>query len=587
MKLNRLYCNDSHFHNITFNDGLNVVLGHVTHHYEMNKDSHNLGKSTLIDILDFMLLKEINKDFFIRRYPNKFNNHIFYLELRLNSDKFMTIKRSVKAINKISIKESEVSEACGPTTAWDKVDISIRLAKNYLNNKLAFDVLTNWDYRKTLSFFLRTQKDYVDVFELNKFKGSDKTWKPGVFELLGYDGSDLEKKYDLDETKKEITSKIKDIKNKKLISSEDYDRVKSTLDLRYTERIEMQEKIDAFSFYSEERNINKELVDETERRISELNTKEYALSYDLEKMKLSIKNIPTFDIKQLKKIYEEVKIIMPDDLTRNYQELVDFNIKVTTERNKYLREQIKDVEVQLDRVHKDLKELDDKRNTLLSILRDKDTFRKFKTHERKLASLEGEISRLEMQLKSIDSIYSLNEKIEEVKKDINLISKDIKAKIAKSGDIPKNIKANFNDIFSSIFGVTALLYVKINKNNNIDFKDEIAPDDNSEATAEGLGNSYNKMLCVAFDLAILSEYSKKSFFRFVYHDGVFEGLDNRKKELFIKTIRRYIKEYHIQYIFSSIEDDIPADIIKTFTEEEKCLVLNDKDDSGKLFGFSY
>ena len=203
---------------------------------------------------------------------------------------------------------------------------------------------------------------------------------------------------------------IKDIKNKKLISSEDYDRVKSTLDLRYTERIEMQEKIDAFSFYSEERNINKELVDETERRISELNTKEYALSYDLEKMKLSIKNIPTFDIKQLKKIYEEVKIIMPDDLTRNYQELVDFNIKVTTERNKYLREQIKDVEVQLDCVHKDLKELDDKRNTLLSILRDKDTFRKFKTHERKLASLEGEISRLEMQLKSIDSIYSLNEK---------------------------------------------------------------------------------------------------------------------------------------------------------------------------------
>ena len=78
-----------------------------------------------------------------------------------------------------------------------------------------------------------------------------------------------------------------------------------------------------------------------------------------------------------------------------------------------------------------------------------------------------------------------------------------------------------------------------------------------------------------------------SFFRFVYHDGVFEGLDNRKKELFVQVARDYCQRYNLQYIFSSIEDDVPQTILASFTSSEQFLTLNDQDDSGKLFGFSF
>ena len=95
-------------------------------------------------------------------------------------------------------------------------------------------------------------------------------------------------------------------------------------------------------------------------------------------------------------------------------------------------------------------------------------------------------------------------------------------------------------------------------------------------------------MCAAFDLSVLAAYSNKSFFRFVYHDGILEGIDNRKKKLFIETVRHYCQTYNIQYIFSSIEDDlIGGDLLKQFTDKEKCLVLSDEDDSGRLFGFSY
>ena len=68
-----------------FNDGLNVVLGKVCQRDDIQKDSHNLGKSTLIDLLDFMLLKELSKDHYFKKYNALFENHIFYLEIIHNS----------------------------------------------------------------------------------------------------------------------------------------------------------------------------------------------------------------------------------------------------------------------------------------------------------------------------------------------------------------------------------------------------------------------------------------------------------------------------------------------------------------------
>jgi uncharacterized protein YydD (DUF2326 family) len=63
----------------------------------------------------------------------------------------------------------------------------------------------------------------------------------------------------------------------------------------------------------------------------------------------------------------------------------------------------------------------------------------------------------------------------------------------------------------------------------------------------------------------------KSFFRFVYHDGILEGLDNRKKINFINLTRALCKEFNIQYILTLIEDDSPKAIKGekiSFTKEE-------------------
>ncbi len=589
MKLSQLYCNDSRFHNMKFNDGLNVVLGKVCQREDINKDSHNLGKSTLIDVLDFMLLKEVKNDHLFKKYISCFENHIFYLEIILNSGTYLTIRRSVSEPTKICFKSSEATMVCNEETAWDKTNLTFTKAKNYLNTQLNFNILPDWPFRKTVTFFLRGQKDFINVFQLGKFmNGKHKDWKPAVFELLGYDSKALVRKYEIDDTLEDLESRITGLSTEMAVNEDDYDKVKSILDICKTERDEMQQKVDAFSFYTEEQAINQNLVEEIERAIAQLNTKEYSLTYDLDRVKSSISNLPTFDLEQLKQIYEEAKLYFPDDISHSFEDLYQFNVMVTKERNHYLREQAQEIEEQLRTIHQELQDLDKRRNEALSVLQDKDTFHKFKTYQKKLAQLEGEVSRLEIQLHNLDIMASLNEKVEMAHQEQKEISKEIASQLKRQdGDVPSSIKRHFNEIYRIVFGVSALLYVRPNKTGNVEFETEVAPDENAAATAEGRGDTYNKILCAAFDLAVLATYSSKSFFRFVYHDGVLEGLDNRKKTLFMQMVRDYCQRYGLQYIFSSIEDDIPQNILSSFTADEMFLTLSDQDDSSKLFGFSF
>ena len=586
MKLSQLYSNKS-FKNTRFNDGINLVLAKVTKRLDRSKDSHNLGKTTLIGVIDFMLLKEIDQSHIFIQYQSKFTGYIFYLELLLNSGQYLTIRRSVDAPTKIGFKLNDTSVNLLNEDGWDM--FAIKNAKAELEKYLAFDILNTWGYRKSVTYFLRSQKDYNDVFQLEKFKsGKHVNWKPFLFDLLGFNGALLTEKYSIDDEIENQKAFIARIKKQYSVESEEVDKIKGAIELNRSEQKELQEQIDSFNFYQQERNLNKEVIEDIEKNISELNTIEYNLDYDLEKAKESLSNKGSFDIDQLKKIYEEVNVFFPTNLVKDYKSLEEFNKRITEERNKYLNEKISQLSKQLKQIRQDLLRYDEKRNKALAVLKDKDSFRKFKTYQVELSKVEGEIARLEEKLTSIDRIAVLNEQTKQLTENLDSLIKQIGSQITSADNkIYPEIRRIFHNIFKYIFNTPALVYIEPNKNGNIEFRVEVTKDNEIDITAESKGNTYQKMLCISFDLAVLVAYHKHSFYRFVYHDGALEGLDNRKKANFINLIRDYCLRHNLQYIFTSIQDDIPSDLMKTFTNDEICLTLDDSGDTGKLFEFSF
>ncbi len=452
MKLSQLYANKS-FKNIVFNDGLNLVLAKVTKKLDLNMDSHNLGKTTLIAVIDFMLLKEVKEEHIFKTYQEKFSGYVFFLEILLNSGEYLTIKRAVDTPTKISFKTTKVSTNLLNEESWDKPSIGFDKAGIALNEYLTFDILKQWQYRKSVTYFLRSQKDYNDVFQLSKFsKGEDVHWKPFMFDLLGFDGSLLTKKY---ETDKEIGTQktfINSLKSKFAVDTEEVDKIKGAIDLKTAEQKDLQEEIDNFNFYQQERKLNKELVEDVESQISELNSAEYNLEFDLDKTKQSFSQNISFDIDQLKRIYAEAKIFFPDNLVKDYKSLEEFNKQITEERNKYLEEKIVTLTNQLKDIRAALQSYDKKRTQILSVLKDKDSFKKFKSYQIDLTKVEGEISRLDEKLKSIDKIAVLNETTNKLTENLEtLVKKSIsKFQQATIKFIPKSAEyfITFLNLFS-------------------------------------------------------------------------------------------------------------------------------------------
>jgi uncharacterized protein YydD (DUF2326 family) len=98
MKLSSLYSNKPEaFERIKFNSGLNVVIAEIRLPENRNKDTHNLGKTTLGRLLDFCFLDERDPDFFLFKHEEPFKDFVFFIEIKLEDDSLVTVRRSVSA----------------------------------------------------------------------------------------------------------------------------------------------------------------------------------------------------------------------------------------------------------------------------------------------------------------------------------------------------------------------------------------------------------------------------------------------------------------------------------------------------------
>lgn len=590
MKLSKIYSNKKiPFKDIDFNEKFNVIIGIITDRTRHEKDTHNLGKTLLISVIDFLLLKEIDK----KRYflgNEIFKGQVFFIELKLNNGKYLIIRREVDIPSRISFKLNDFKLAGFQMFFdWDDENIPFDKAKKKLNDYLNFDVLLDWSYRKTITYFLRTQQDYQDVFKLNKFKGKDKDWKPMVFDLFGFDGKILIDKAKLEDDYAKLTNEISILKKEAKIDTSEKDKIQGLLDIKKDEKQRTEVKIDKFNFYEKDKSINQQLVEEIDTEIQLFNTQRYNISFELEKIEKSISvSIDEINIDELKQIYDEVKIYFPNELLKSYEQLIDFNRSITKERRKYLKENLDELKVNLEQIDERLKNLELKKEELLDYLTDKDSYQKFKENQKLLAKLEAEILHLEEKLKLMDKATEVENQIQKINRSLEEKIKDIKDQI----DLRKHteIRKTFNSIIFSVLNVPALISISQNKQGNVEFNANIQNPENFEITAQDFGTTYRKLLCMAFDLSILIHYSDKSFFKFVYHDGALEGLDDRKKNKLLEAVRKICNDYNIQYIFTIIDSDLPknekSELIP-FPQEEICLELHDKDESGKLFGLSF
>jgi uncharacterized protein YydD (DUF2326 family) len=236
MKLSRVYSNKSDlFEPVDFVQGLNVVMAEIRLPENLDKDTHNLGKTTLGRLLDFCFLSGRDAKFFLFKHFDLFKDFVFFLEIELEDASFVTVRRGVEEATKISFKRHEAghqdfSEL--PLSEWDHQEISFDRARELLDGLLDWRALKPWSYRKGLGYLLRSQEDYREVYQLRKFASKHADWKPFLAHTLGFDAQLVAQHYEKEEelSKKQETAQT--IKNELGGSVEDISKIEGILLLK-------------------------------------------------------------------------------------------------------------------------------------------------------------------------------------------------------------------------------------------------------------------------------------------------------------------------------------------------------------------
>lgn len=597
MQISRLYSNrPTVFEPIEFNwgsraDRINVIYGEVHQPRDQKRDSHNLGKTTLIHLIDFLMLKGMSPDHFLAKHQDRFKDFVFFIELALNSGDFATVRRGTAEPNRISMlrhPQPKLDMSGAADDLWDHVDMSRDNACVLLNGWLNLAVLKPYDYRQAITYFLRSQADYSDELQLAKFAaGKDRHWKPFVAHLFGFNETPIERKYELDEEIDRLKQKQAEQQTTVQFKEDQLPELLARITVLQRQIEEIESSIDAFKFEPEERRILLDVVETIESEISDINDRLYNIRYDVRQIDLALNHRDKFDVDEIAQIFDETKVFFPANLKKNYDDLVTFNRQITRERNAALRKRREELGREDGELRTRKEELDEKRESQLGVLRSTDTFAKFKDFQKELSKQRAQLVYLEEQRRLLERVAETARLARELERDRGRVVDEIKAMVAKPTPIFERFTTIFNSYCQRVLNHDGIFFFRVNTNNNFDYHIGLQLPGQASATSSlSEGTSYRKLVCALFDLALLKVYENAPFFHFVYHDGIFEALDDRKKIALLAVIREQIADKKTQYLLTLIDSDMPRDADQKrveFGSDEIVVRLSDDGNDGRLF----
>lgn len=594
MRLSKLYSNKPDvFEPIAFRDGLNVVFGEIRVPENRNLDTHNLGKTTLGRLIDFCLLAKRDPQFFLFKHKEVFSAFTFFLEIRLLDGTFVTVRRAVEDSSKIHFKRHDEGKAdfsSLPESQWDHSRIPLEKAQTLLDGLLDLRALKKpWTYRKGLGYSVRSQQDYLEVFQLQKFAGKHADWKPFLADLLGFNGklsADLyEKENQINEKEHEIA-----VLKRELPFDIDDSKLDGILALKRDEQQKKQRELDVFDFGEHDKETTQKLVSDIDAQIADLNEKRYYLRSNEKKVIAALKDDKIlFDPREAEVLFKEAGVVFGGQIKKDFEQLIAFNKAITVERRAYLEEEQRELAEQINGIDSKLESLSKQRSRALAFLSSADSFDKYKRLSTEVVNLRADITVIERQRQQQQRIAALQREARALQEEKDHLTTQVEEDVEQQRRPDATgrfttIRSYFNEIIKEVIDRRALLNVKVNKEGHLEFKAEIL-DDAGRTTSADMGRTYRKLLCMAFDMAVTRAYLGEHFSRFLFHDGVFEALDDRKKHNLIRVMRQYAA-FGVQHMITLIDSEMPQPELPgkaVFEEAEVVLRLHDQGRDGRLF----
>lgn len=574
IRLNRLYSENNVFEEISFHDGVNIILGEKYDDSSVKgRKTNGVGKSMCIEFLDFCFLSDYDKSR-VAKIPKE----VFPLEENVILDLDIGAETIIIKRNREQADQPVIIRG-GKTVSFDK----LQDARDYLTG-IIFSELngkTVPSFRNLFSILMRDErsefKDIIKCHDLTKKIPDDLT--AHLF-LLGFS---LEAYKNTVETIKEIRKITTVLSKEKRELTQDGQKkisdVRAELNALEDELKKLEDAIESFKTNETFDSMEADLI-ELEELLDQLRKRQKALRHDYEKIRKMPKP-EQIDDREIELVYNQFKSELGNAVVKSLNEVVGFKNKIEDFQRTLVNQKAKELESQLKSIAEQIRILDDEYSEKLKIIDKKGVLKNLKISLKIYEAKKESISRTKF-------LFEQYEKHEKKKRILNL------QKTQQIMEIETEIEQN-EEMMDSFMETILQIHEFIMGNRECSFSIQTIDKAQSKTPVELVlriyddgSRSVDRTKVFIYDMALLfNQYTRDRHPLFLVHDNIFD-VDQDTLVRCLNYIYSQEEQYQdFQYILTLNRDkieneeqrklirmDIDEHQVAVFTKEKKFLGRN-------------
>lgn len=530
MYLERLYTEPQTFEPVEFRPGINFIFGKKEKSTQSKKSLNNIGKSTFLDLLDFALLSNFNRNN-ERLYAAYNKGHLkeksVILEFKIGDAKYI-VKRSFDNPNKdilFSQKNSKFVPYTLKELKTEFCDIVFKKEdyKGYYSNE--------W-LRKIMPFYLKIHKykkaAFTDPIKYIKETNETELNQYHLF-LMDIDNTLSHENYKHQNALKNIKPAKEGIqvyfKEKFNLDLSETKKAKaninSNLNKLQREYDELGKAVKSFKL-QESYVIDEKKADEYTAKIKRLWFENYSDKKRIEAFDNSLKFDDTkIQTKRIEQLYKEFSVHLAKNIKKTLDETIKFKKDLVNSRKEFISKEISELNKLINKRKKEINEIENKRKLIFDFLSNEKAIEDLSEAHYRLTEKKSEL----FELKSKVDIYR---DLQKEQTEIEVEIKKLEVKILEFENEISNYKYEYSKIIHETYNA---IYPELKDTTSIfdigstDKQSKIAISFLDNSTMFGKGKNNVRTLIYDISLLFNSMYKNLNAPRFLVHDGIFDGVD--------------------------------------------------------------
>jgi uncharacterized protein YydD (DUF2326 family) len=572
--IHRVFSSLSSFKELEFHSGLNVLIAKKEDEATDKQTRNRAGKTSLIEIIHFLAGADAGRDSLFR--TEALINETFGITMDLGGNK-VTAKRSGDYKSKLAVK--------GVSFLKEKTHLSNSEWTSLLG-EIMFELHKLSDiegrvptFRSLFAYFVRRQTNGGFITpEKQSTMQQMGDFQVALLYLLGLDwqiASEWQKVRDREKTLAVLKKAAGAGAFGSIIGKAA--NLRTLVTVAEARLIEMKTQMADFRVLPQYAELESE-ADQLTRKIGDLsnaNVIDAGSIRDLETAMLS-EDPPPID--ELKSIYAEAGVSLPELAIKRYAEVRSFHESVIRNRRDYLTGELEAANQRVAGREKEKQRLDDRRGEVMNLLKSYGALDQF-------SRLQSETAHKEAEVESLRQRFATAEQLEGTKNELDIERNHLTLRLRRDfseqeGRLSEAILA-FEDTSKRLYESAGSMTVDPTSNGpQFQFPMQ-------GARSKGIKN----MQIFCFDMMLQRLCAKRGIGPgFLVHDShLFDGVDGRQVVSALKVGAETADELGFQYIVTLNEDDAFKEITEGFDVHDHVLpvVLTDAKEDGGLFGFRF